>query len=141
MRMLAAAVVVLAIGSCTSASEPTPAASPTVFSSVTPAPHARISALYLLPYPEGPPGYFCPHPEARIGISTCLRLVMSDVTGALGNPVVWPAPTPSQDCQTSNGWSMKVLFVDRTRLVYGPCEQPPSIVALRDAILQEPAPT
>jgi hypothetical protein len=35
---------------------------------------------------------------------------------------------------------MKVIFVDRTRLMYGPCEQPSSIVALRDALLQDAAP-
>jgi len=135
---LAAIVVALFAGSCTSASEPNPSASPTAFSSVIPLSHARISVLYLLPYPEGPPAYFCPHPERMIGVSTCLRLTRSDITDALGSPVAWPAPTPSNDCQA--GWTMKVIFVDRTRLVYGPCEQPSSIVALRDALLQHGAP-
>jgi hypothetical protein len=70
------------------------------------------------------------------GLSTCQRLVRSRITDALGSPVAWPAPTSSNDCQT--GWTMKVILVDRTRLVYGPCEQPSGIVALRDALLQGP---
>jgi hypothetical protein len=72
-----------------------------------------------------------------IGVSTCQRLPGSTITDALGSPIAWPAPTRSNDCQT--GWILKVIFVDRTRLVYGPCEQPSSIVALRDALLQESA--
>jgi len=123
---------------CTSAAERTTSAPPTAFSSVPPISRARISALYLEPYPEGPPGYFCPHPEQRIGISTCVRLDMSDVTDALGNPAAWPAPTQSDDCQM--GWTMKVIFVDHTRLLYGPCEHPPSIDALRVALVQDFAP-
>ncbi len=123
---------------CTAASEPISTASPTASSSVVSLSHARISALWLFPYPEGPPGYFCPHPEQRIGISMCLRLDRSDVTGALGNPVAWPAPTPSNNCQM--GWTMKVIFVDHTRLLYGPCEHPPSIDALRVALVQDSGP-
>ncbi len=132
-------VVALLAGSCTSASEPISSTSPTSFPSVVQLSHARISALWLLPYPEGPPAYFCPHPERMAGVSTCLRLTRSDITDALGSPVDWSAPTPSNDCQT--GWTMKVIFVDRTRLLYGPCEQPSSIVALRDALLQHPTPS
>ena len=139
MRTFAVVVVALSVNSCTSASEPISSASPTAFSSVVPLSHARISVLWLLPYPEGPPAYFCPHPERMTGISTCQRLPRSDITDALGSPVFWPAPIPSNDCQT--GWTMKVIFVDRTRLVYGPCEQPSDIVALRDALLQASAPT
>ncbi len=138
VRTLVAVVVALLIGSCTSASEPISSASPSGSSSVVPLSQARISGLWLFPYPEGPPAYFCPHPERMIGVSTCLRLTRSDITDALGSPVAWPAPAPSSDCQT--GWTMKVVFVDRTRLVYGPCEQPSSIVALRDALLQHAAP-
>ena len=122
---------------CTSASEPITSASPTASSSAALLSHGPISALYLWPYPEGPPGYFCPHPERRIGVSTCLPLPRSALTAALGSPVAWPAHTPSKGCEM--GWTMKVLFVDRTRLVYGPCEHPSSIVALRDALLQVPS--
>jgi hypothetical protein len=38
------------------------------------------------------------------------------------------------------GWRIKVVFLDRTQVVYGPYEQPPSIVALRDALVQDAAP-
>ncbi len=138
-RTFAVAVVALLVSSCTSASAPNPSASPTAFSSVVPLSHAPISVVYVLPYPEGPPAYFCPHPERMTGVSTCLRLYRSGITAALGSPVAWPEPTPSDDCQT--GWTMKVILADRTRLVYGPCEQPSSIVALRDALLQDAAPT
>lgn len=80
---LVAIVVALVAGSCTSASEPNPSASPTAFSVISLS-HARISVLYLLPYLEGPPAYFCPHPERMIGVSTCLRLTRSDITDTLG---------------------------------------------------------
>lgn len=132
---LVAVVLALASGSCTGASEQISSASPTAFASVVPLSHARISALYLFPYPEGPPAYFCPHPEQMIGVSTCLRLYRSQITDALGAPAPWPSPLLSKnDCQT--GWTMKVIFVDRTRLVYGPCEHPSSVVSLHDALLQ-----
>jgi hypothetical protein len=137
VRMVLAAVFVVVAGSCTGAPAPDQSASP-VFSSVVPLSHARISALWLLPYPEGPSAYFCPHPERMTGISTCLRLSRAAVTGVLGSPVAWPASTPSHDCET--GWTMKVIFVDGARLVYGPCDQPSSIIALRDALLQAAAP-
>jgi hypothetical protein len=136
-RTLIAAVVALMAGSCTSASEPISSASPTAAPSAGPLSHGRISVLYLLPYPEGPPAYFCPHPEQWPG-NPCPGLSRSDVTAALGAPVAWPAPKPSNLCST--GWIMKVIFVDRTRLVYGPCEQPSSIVALHDALLQDAGP-
>jgi hypothetical protein len=138
VRILLVAVVAVIAGSCTSATGSITSATSTAFPSAGPLSHARISALWLFPYPEGPPGYFCPHPEQRIGISTCLRLHRSDVTGALGKPLAWPAPTPSNQCQM--GWTMKVIFVDHTRLLYGPCEHPPSIDALRVALFQDAGP-
>jgi hypothetical protein len=99
---------------------------------------APISALWLLPYPEGTSGaFFCPDPKQLNGVLECQPLSMSTITAALGEPVSWPSPTVSKDCQT--GWIMKVILVDRTRLVYGPCEHPSSIVALRDALVEESA--
>src|SRR3954471_2837788 len=135
VRRVALGLLLLVAVACTSASEPITSASPTAFSSVVPLSNARISALWLFPYPEGPPADFCPHPEQRTGISSCLRLYRSDITDALGKPVAWPAPTRSSGCQV--GWTMKVIFVDHTRLLYGPCEHPPGIDALRVALIED----
>lgn len=38
------------------------------------------------------------------------------------------------------GWTMKVIFLDHTRLLYGPCEHPSSIDALRVALFQDAGP-
>src|SRR3954451_24571394 len=109
--VVATAMTVLA-ASCTSGSEPNQSGSATVFSSVLPVSNGPISALWLMPYPEGPPGYFCPHPERMIGVTTCRALSRSALTASLGEPVAWPESTPSHDCET--GWTMKVIFRDRT---------------------------
>jgi hypothetical protein len=133
---LVAAVAALSTGSCTD-SGPTEFKSPPPTSN--PAASGRISALWITPYPEGPEAYFCPHPEQRIGISTCQRLSWSSITAALGGPAMWPSSTPSQTCSSDTGWIMKVNFVDHTHLVYGPCEHPPNIESLKDALVG-PAP-
>src|SRR3954471_5116797 len=94
VRRVALGLLLLVAVACTSAWEPITSASPTASSSVVPLSHARISALWLFPYPEGPPGFFCPHPERMVGADTCKRLPRSTLTAALGSPVAWPAPTP-----------------------------------------------
>jgi hypothetical protein len=132
-----AALVSVLAGSCTTAPAPVPPASTKAFPSIVPSSRARIAALWLFPYPEGPPQYFCPHPKQMIGISTCVRLYRSWITDALGDPVAWPASTPSTDCESR--WTMKVILADRTRLLYGPCEQAAGIVSLRDALVQAAA--
>jgi len=135
VRTLAAtAVIMLVAASCTGASQSN-SASPVV-TPVVPVSQGRISNLWLTPYPEGPQALFCPHPEARIGDYDCLRLPIAKVTAALGSPVLWPASTRSHDCDM--GYTMRVTFTNAKPVVYGPCEHPASIEALRVSLFQKP---
>ena len=99
---------------------------------VMPLPPAKLA---LAPYPVAAETLlFCPHPELEIGPGCSLQLTDSAIYDVLGSDA-WPAPTPSTDC-AAPGWVLKVNFLDRTHLTYGPCTHPSSIIQLREWLLE-----